>query len=152
MKILEFTTVHLALLCVYLCAGCGGDVHDHDGHDHGGEGHGEEGHNHEVGPNGGELYELGDHEGHMELVRDADTGALTLNLFQEDNETGLVVARAPELKLVTPEGPKLLVTEAVGGTDEGASVFAVTDLGELALEGRVSVYVGEKTFNPELRP
>ena len=140
---------------------CGG--HDeHDGHDHsaGGEttesGHDDdaehEDHAEHAAPHGGELLELGDHAGHLEVVYDEENGNLTLYVLAADAVTPLAIERAPELKLSSDSGPKAIATQALKMVDGKSSEFA-TEAGALKgleLQGRITVYIGDKVYNPSI--
>lgn len=142
----------LLLLPLFLpMTGCGGGDHGHDHpHPHPDEEAGEG--DHEAGPHGGELVEVGDHVGHLELLRDRDAHRLTLHLYGGDAKTPLAAEGPPEVKLVTEGGPVVVTCEVLpDGVGEGSSFVADHDaLAAEVLEGRVTLRVGGKVYNPEL--
>lgn len=154
----------LTVVAACLFASCGDQHPDHDSeHAHDadqGHAHDEDqGHAHDQGQaqdhhgaHGGVLIEVGDHAAHVEFLHDAKAGTVTLHLVRKDGKTPLVVTHAPELKLVTKKGPKVLDTKPVGGTAAGASQFQVTDplLQTDVLEGRIALEIGGKPYNPEI--
>ncbi|PIE22655.1 MAG: hypothetical protein CSA62_11250 [Planctomycetota bacterium] len=106
----------------------------------------------EHGPNGGHLLEIGDHVAHLELVQDKDEGSMTLYLLGKDAKTALLIKKAPKVKLISAEGPKVLDTKAVGGSDAGASQWKVSSplLKGKDAKGRISVEYKGKTYQPEI--
>lgn len=84
-------TRHVSLVAVaaaaLLLAACGRD-HDHD-HEHGDHDH-DHGHAHaHAAPHDGALAELGEHQGHVEFVLDAEAGELTLYVLDDSAEDGV---------------------------------------------------------------
>jgi hypothetical protein len=105
------------------------------------------------GPHGGHLIEVGDHVAHVEFLHDPKAGTVTLHVVTgKDPNTPLKLTHAPDLKLVTRKGPKVLPTKPVGGDAHGASQFQVTDplLQVDPLKGRIALEIGGKAYNPEL--
>ncbi len=119
-----------------------------DGSDATDENHG---HAHE-GSHGGALIEIGDEVAHVELVHDASTGKVTLYLTGSDTKTPLQIADAPELKLMTADGPKVVATLPAGTDSKGASQFSATDplLKTDPLKGRISLRIDGKPYSPEI--
>ena len=109
------------------------------------------GHPHQ-GSHGGALMEIGDHVAHVELVHDAIAGTVTLYLTGGDAKTPLQIADAPELKLMTAEGPKVVATRPAGTDSKGASQFSATDplLKTDPLKGRIGLRIDGKPYNPEI--
>ncbi|MGE3172482.1 MAG: hypothetical protein AB7O97_07625 [Planctomycetota bacterium] len=105
-------------------------------------------HGHE-GPHGGHLLEVGDHVAHLEVMHDEAAGKMTIYVLGSDAKSALTDAKAPQVKLSTDSGPKVLSTTAVSGA---AGAFAVTDpaLKAHGPEGRISIEIGGKTYNPAL--
>lgn len=105
-------------------------------------------HAHE-GPHGGHLLEVGDHVAHLEVMHDEAAGKMTIYVLGSDAKSALTDAKAPQVKLSTDSGPKVLSTTAVSGA---AGAFAVTDpaLKAHGPEGRISIEIGGKTYNPAL--
>jgi hypothetical protein len=141
---LRISTPSALLLALGLVA-CGGDPH---GHSHGPDGsHAETEHEHaEVGPHGGHLVEVGDHVAHIELTHEAATNTLTLHVLGADAKSPLSLAKAPEIKLMTEDGPRVLATSGEGHT------FTVSDaaLKDAEPEGRVTLEIDGKVYNPDL--
>jgi hypothetical protein len=136
----------LAIVAACLLAGCGTDAKTA-----GKTPAPEQGHGHH-GAHGGALIEVGDHVAHVEVVHDPKAGSVTLHMVGKDGKTPLKLTHAPDLRLVTTKGPKVLETRPVGGDAEGASRFDVTDpvLQADPLEGRIALEIGSKRYNPEL--
>lgn len=107
---------------------------------------------HEHGPHGGHMLELGDHVAHLEVVHDDAAGRMTLYLFGADAKTPMPIAKPPELKLTTTAGPKVLVSRPESGTAGESNAFVVVDdlLKGGEPEGRVSVEIGGRQYNPDL--
>lgn len=105
-------------------------------------------HGHE-GPHGGHLVEVGDHVAHLEVMHDEAAGKMTIYVLGPDAKSALTGANAPQVKLTTDAGPKVLSTTAISG-EPGA--FAVTDqaLKVHGPEGRISIAIGGKNYNPAL--
>lgn len=111
--------------------------------------HGHQGpHGHE-GPHGGHLLEVGDHVAHLEVMHDESAGKMTIYVLGSDAKSAFTGAKAPQVKLSTGSGPKVLSTTAVSGE---AGAFAVTDpaLKAHGPEGRISIEIGGKNYNPAL--
>lgn len=132
----------LALLAATLLAACSADENNqteppaHTG-----------GHAH--GPHGGHVLEVGAHVAHLEVLHDKESGKLTIYVLGSDVKTPLAVAKPPQLKLTTADGPKVIDTKA---QDETGSVFTVTDaaLKGREPEGRIAIEVKGKMYNPDL--
>lgn len=136
----------LTVLVAAAFGACSGD-HDHDQKPAAGA-HAGEAHAH--GPHGGHVLELGSaHAVHLEVVHDDSTGTLTIYVLGTDAKTALAATKPPELKLNTSSGPKVLATKA---KDASNTVFTVTDdaLKGKEPEGRISIEVDGKTYNPDL--
>jgi len=105
-------------------------------------------HAHE-GPHGGHILEVGDHIAHLEVIHDESTGKMTIYVLGPDAKSAFTGAKAPQVKLTTDAGPKVLATKPVGGEPGG---FSVTDavLKAHGPEGRISLEIGGKVYNPEL--
>ena len=116
----------------------------------------EEHHEHEEGPHGGHIIDLGDHDYRAEIVM-AEDRALTIYLLQHDTDDPLAVDPAgASLALLVDEKPVTVELEPQPqeSDPEGqSSVFVVaaenvpesiTD--EEALEGNLIVKVGDKQY------
>lgn len=136
----------LAFLAISMLPACTHDTSPGAG----GPGDGAKAHADE-GAHGGELVELGT-AAHLEFVRKEATGEVTLYITGPDGKAPLAIADAPEIKLATDAGPKVITTTAAKGADGKASEFTAKDDALKAHEvaGRVSVKVGGKLFNPEI--
>ncbi|MCL4695287.1 MAG: hypothetical protein KJ060_22585, partial [Candidatus Hydrogenedentes bacterium] len=123
-RILSMVTV--TIVFAFVCAGCGSGAdspqptdatpvaHSPD-HDHG--------HHHEA-PHGGVLIALGDHVAHIELVFDAENGALTAYVLDGEAENAVRLS-VPELEIVVqPEtgDPFSLRLEAYANVLTGETV------------------------------
>ena len=118
-------------------------------HDHDQEHSTEDEDHHETGtPHHGQLVDLGS-AGHVEIVHEHEAGTVTLHFTGPDAEAALAVDSAPEIKLMTNDGPRVLTTQASEGS---SSTFVVTDeaLHAESLDGRLSVVIGGQTFQPDL--
>lgn len=105
----------------------------------------------EYGANGGELLELGT-TGHIEVCHSPSTGELKIYLTGADAKTALAITGAPILKV--PQVPTALQLKmtATNSSDGKASEFSVTNEALMVghLHGRISLKVGDLTFNPDL--
>lgn len=144
----------ITILATTLFVACSGDAHDHD---HGDSGHTDSNHaephadgeGDAHGPHGGHVLEVGDHVAHLEVLHDEGAGKITLYVLGTDGKSPLAIEKAPQLKLLTADGPKALDTKA---QDDSGSVFAVTDTALKGQEpqGRVTIVVNGKVYNPGL--
>jgi hypothetical protein len=107
-------------------------------------------HSHE-GAHGGGLVELGT-AAHLEFVRKEATGEVTLYVTGPDGKSPLAIVDAPEIKLATAAGQKVLTTTPSNPVDGKASEFTAKDdaLKAHQIGGRVSITVGGKLFNPQI--
>ena len=123
--------------------------HDHD-HPHGHEDDHDDDHHAGGGAHGGRLVDLGS-TGHVEVVHDHDASTVTLYFTGPDAKASLAVDSPPEIKLVTPEGPKVIATTASPDVTD-SSKFQATDsaLAAEKIDGRISVIIGGTTFQPDL--
>ncbi len=130
----------IALLTATVLGACSGE----DSSNHAEPAH-NEGHAH--GPHGGHVLEIGAHVAHLEVLHDDEM--LTIYVLGPDVKTPLAVAKPPQLKLSTAAGPKVIDTKAKDATN---TVFTATDaaLKGQEPEGRVSIEVDGKMYNPDL--
>jgi hypothetical protein len=131
-----------------LIAGCG---EDSDQGDRDCEATGGHAAHPDEGPHGGLLLELGS-AAHMEFVHEVKTRTVTVYLTGGDARSPLPISKQPQLKLVTAQGPLVLSMRSVGGASGKSAQFALTHaaLGSEALEGRISIEVNGKLYNPDL--
>jgi len=128
-------------LAVALIA-CGEQGHDHEK----GEKHDDhEGHAH-AAKNGGELFELGAHEGFLEAKLDHGAGTLKIWIYMGEEMTPARPAEAPVLNLVTKDGPKTLTAML----DDGVWVFADEALKSEPESARFRFTVGGKSYSPAM--
>ncbi|MCA8961485.1 MAG: hypothetical protein KDC38_13265 [Planctomycetes bacterium] len=116
-----------------------------DSHDH------EHEHAHPDPQHGGTLLEVGHEVAHVELVHDVAAGKVLLYVTGSDGKKALSID-PPTIKLTTDSGPQVIATTAVGGAGGKASEFeAMHDaLKSDPLEGRLSLSIDGKAYNPEL--
>lgn len=105
-------------------------------------------HSHE-GPHGGHLLEVGDHIAHLEVMHDESAGKMTIYVLGADAKSALTGTNSPQIKLSTDSGPKVLSTTAISG-EAGAFTATNSALMTHAPEGRISIEIGGKTYNPAL--
>jgi hypothetical protein len=107
---------------------------------------------HERGPHGGHILEVGDHVAHLEIVHDEAAGRVTLYVLGDDAKTPMPIAKAPEFKLTTKDGPRVIATAPEGAGSGESATFVVVDevLKGFEPEGRISVEIGGRQYNPEL--
>ncbi|MFT7617790.1 MAG: hypothetical protein ACI97A_001429 [Planctomycetota bacterium] len=103
------------------------------------------------GSHGGELLELGS-TGHLEVCHSASTGEVKIYITGADAKTVLAIAGAPVLKVPQVPTALMLTMKATNTADGKASEFVVTNdaLKVDHLHGRISLKVGDLTFNPDL--
>jgi hypothetical protein len=136
------------LVCLLVTAlpnlvSCGGE--HKDDHDTDASGTREADADHE-GPHGGHLVKLGS-AGHLEFLHDPKTGMATLYLTGPNATAPLTPDAPPTLKLVTPDGQRVLnLTEAAPGTFTATDAVLRVD----HLEGRIAVTIAGVPFNPDL--
>jgi hypothetical protein len=100
-------------------------------------------HAHE-GKHGGALVDLGDHEGHLEVVHDAKAG--TLSAWVTDADLKPVAVEAPVVNL-TAGGVQVPMMPAAGGTSPTDAWTATHEaLKADPLEGRIRVKIGDRTY------
>jgi len=104
------------------------------------------------GAHGGALIEIGKGIAHVEFLHDAKAGTVTLHVTGKDPKTPMKLTHAPDLKLTTAKGLKVLNSKPVGGAADGASQFHVTDdlLKTDPLEGRITIKIEGKIYNPDI--
>ena len=100
-------------------------------------------------PHGGKIVEVGDHVAHLELKHDEKAGTITVYVLGKDEKTPFPLTKAPEVKLRTQDGPKVLATKA---QDDKNTIFSVTDdaLKVHGPQGRISLEINGKPYNPGL--
>jgi predicted small lipoprotein YifL len=104
-------------------------------------------HSHE-GKHGGHVLELGEHEGHLEIVHDAAKGTITA--YVSDADMKPVASEAPMINL-TKGGVQVAMTPAAGSGPTSDSWTATHEaLKADPLDGRIRVKIGSKTFQPPL--
>jgi hypothetical protein len=97
---------------------------------------------------GGTVVELGDHEGHLELVHVPATGVLTAYVY--DAEMKPLAARSAIVNLVKGS-TQVPMTPAGGGSGPADTWTATHDaLKADPLDGRLRLEVGEKTYQAPL--
>jgi hypothetical protein len=106
----------------------------------------EEEHSHDP-KHGGVVLELGEHEGHLEIVHDETTGTLTAYVY--DGNMKSVASEAPVVNL-TKGGVQVAMALASGSGTTGDAWRATHDaLKAKPLAGRIRLKVGGKTFQVE---
>jgi hypothetical protein len=97
---------------------------------------------------GGRMIELGEHEGHLEVVHDAKTGTLTAYVYDADMNP--VASEAPMINLATG-GVQVQMTRTAGSGPTSDSWKATHDgLKVDPLVGRIRVKIGAKTYQASL--
>ena len=127
------------LWLVVALVACGEQGHDHD------KGDGHEGHAH-AAKHGGDLIELGAHEGFLEVKLDHGAGTAKIWVYMGEEMTHARPAEAPVLNLVTEAGPKTLTAML----DDDVWVFADAALKKEPENARFRFTVGGKTYTPAL--
>lgn len=110
-------------------------------------GGGEAAHEHKA-PHGGEVLELGNEEGHIEVLHDQAAGTMTLHIYGTSLEKPVYV-KAPVLNLQTKAGPvDVPLTAADAKPDGTAHTWKAQHDGFKVepLEGRLRVEIAGKTF------
>ena len=104
------------------------------------------------GPHGGAILETGDEVAHIEFIRDAKAGTVTLYILGPDAKTALVLKDAPKLNLKTDKGNAQVETKAVEAKDGAASQYTATsdDLKSEHVNGRVALTVNGKQYNVKI--
>lgn len=101
---------------------------------------------HEHGPNGGDLAEVGDKEhNHVEIKHDEKTGTLKLWVIAKDGKTVVAIKDAPKLNLKSKAGNKQIEMKAAGNGWE-----ATDDILKEEPDGRVQIVIGDKKHNVKL--
>ena len=111
-------------------------------------------HEDHTAPHGGEILELGEEEGHIELVHDAENGRATLYVFGKDLKSPQAVER-PVVNLSTKDGPVEVTFTAVDARPDGtATTWKAEHAGFKAepLDGSLKIKIGAKSFNSPLEP
>ncbi|MGE3424777.1 MAG: hypothetical protein AB7N24_22230 [Dehalococcoidia bacterium] len=135
----------LAPFLLTLLGACNSDEGKHHDEPAEASGHADE------GPNGGHLLEVGSHVAHLEVIHDEGTGTITLHVLGSDAKTPFPIAKPPQLKLITDAGPRSLAMKSKGRAGAESSTFSVTDpVLRNELEGRVSIEIAGKIYNPDL--
>jgi hypothetical protein len=104
-------------------------------------------HDHEA-RHGGTVLELGEHEGHLEVVHDEATGTLTA--YVSDAEMKPVASEAPVVNLV--KGAVQITMTPLSGAGPKADAWKATHDGLKVepLEGRVRLKIGDRTYQAPL--
>ena len=129
----------IAVGCLLAATGCGSDS---GGHDH------DQDHVH-VAPRGGRLIELGNHDGNLEILLEADTGRVRMfvlgahaeypvRLTEERIQLTLTQPKALDVELVAVASE--LTGETVGDTSAFEAVVPEL-VGEKALAGKLGAFV-----------
>lgn len=129
----------IALLGIAALVACGEKTEkpaEDDGHD---------AHAH-AAKHGGELIELGAHEGFLESKLDHGAGTLKIWIYLGEEMRDTRPAAAPVLNLMTKDGPKSLTAVE----DDGVWVFADAALKGEPENARFRFTVGGKTYTPAL--
>ncbi|MDH3592602.1 MAG: hypothetical protein OER88_12025 [Planctomycetota bacterium] len=127
----------LFTLCAALTA-CGGADQPKD------DGHGAHAHS---AKHGGELAELGDHEGFLESKLNHDAGTLHIWIYKGEAMTAAKPDSAPVLNLKGKDGPvKLTATDA----GDGSWLFTSEILKGEPEAARFRIAMGGKTYTPGL--
>lgn len=115
------------------------------------DGHAHEGHAHK-GSHGGEMIALDGEKAHIELVHHAAEGKADLYVTGPDGKTPLPLAKAPDLKLTTDDGPKVLRCEPSKGSEEKASQFTASDeaLKKDPLKGFIALEIDGTPYSPAI--
>ncbi len=93
---------------------------DDDGHAHG--------HSHDVGPQGGILAVLGQHQFHAEAIADEKTGAVKVFVYDGTNQAVKIDAKELTINLMVDDKPaKYTLLVDHDGSDGKPAVFAITD-------------------------
>jgi len=104
-------------------------------------------HDHES-KHGGTVLELGEHEGHLEVVHDRAAGTLTA--YVSDADMKPVASEAPVVNLV--KGAVQITMTPLSGAGPKAEAWTATHDGLKveALEGRVRLRIGDRTYQAPL--
>jgi hypothetical protein len=109
-------------------------------------------HEHDHGPNGGEILELGEEEGHLEMIHDHIGGNVTVHVFGKDLKTPVAVT-APTIVVQTKDGMKEFSLTPLGDAPGGKSTSWKGGHAGLAVDpwvGRIRVTIGGKEFQSPL--
>ncbi|MAE77415.1 MAG: hypothetical protein CMJ85_11160 [Planctomycetes bacterium] len=103
------------------------------------------------GPHGGKVLEVGAHVAHLEIAHDEAAGKMTIWVLGPDLATPLKLAKPPQLKIASADGPRVIDSKP-GAAAAGDSIFVAIDkaLAEHAPEGRITVEINGKVYNPAL--
>jgi phage baseplate assembly protein gpV len=114
----------------------------------------EKAHEH-VAPHGGELLELGDEQGHVELVHDDEAGKITMYIYGSETSKPISVEK-PSVTIQQKDGTAIELTMVA--QDAKADGTAHTWVGEHAavkvepLDGRVRLKIAGKQYQSPLEP
>jgi hypothetical protein len=118
-----------------LSVSCGIRAADDHGHEHA-----------KPGPNGGELQEAGDKDGHqIEAKHDHKNGKTTIWILAKDLKTAVAIKDAPKINLKAKDGNKQIEMKAVNEKDGAASQWEASDEGfkQDPLDGRISIKLAD---------
>ncbi|MCK6474424.1 MAG: hypothetical protein L6R28_22125 [Planctomycetes bacterium] len=148
----KWITICSAVLFLPLFSGCGAKTaatekttaSTSDGHAHAEHAH--------KGIHGGKMIALDGEKAHIEFVHHAAEGEADLYITGPDGKTALPLEKAPNLKLMTDDGPKVLKCEPSGGSEGKASQFTASGdaLKKDPLKGFIAVEVDGASFSPAL--
>jgi hypothetical protein len=104
---------------------------------------------HDHGPrHGGTVVELGEHEAHLEFLHDAAAGTLTAYVY--DAEMAPVATEAPMINL--SKGVQIPMSPLSGAAPTTDAWKATHDALKEALDGRLRVKIGDRTYQALLAP
>jgi hypothetical protein len=144
-RTLERFVLTLSLFCALALPACGGK-------DDAGTKKGTADHDHGPPPNKGEVLELGNEEGHLEVMHDHKDGHITVWVYGPSWEKPLHVER-PVVMIQTKEGPKEVTLAAVNAKPDGTAHQWKAQHDGLKVDpwdGRITVKFDGKTFQSPL--
>ena len=127
-------------------AGCGGDADKTDGDADGGKQPDKHDVHDHAAKHGGELLELGAHEGFLEVKMDHDKGQVTIWAYLGEAMTDAKLGAAPVFNFKSGDKPMQL--EGTANAD-GSWVFSDESLKGEPEGARFRIVVGGKTYSPE---
>jgi hypothetical protein len=101
-----------------------------------------------ISRHGGRLLELGEHEGHVEVLHDAAAG--TLKAWVSDADMEPVDSEAPVVNLT--KGVQVPMTPQSGAGPKKDAWIATHDALKGPLDGRLRVKIGDRTYQAPITP
>lgn len=106
----------------------------------------------ETAPHGGILLEMGEEQGHLELIHDPKSGKLSIYVLDGKARNSVMIKDAPKVELKTASEAKQIILKATDSKDGKASQFEASDdaLKTPTLKGKIVLIYKEKPYELDM--